>query len=139
MKRIIAGIGAVVFVGFSNAAEKTPNMLGEWSNPQAIGTILGHGSHHPKDEAKPNFRSRSYKISFVVDHQDGRQFGGRIVTDVHSEKFVGALASDGKSGVMADEDGIYQFKLLGGNALEYCYAHTTKDLLVAACNKMTRK
>ena len=139
MKKLMFAVATLACFGVASAADKTPNMLGEWSNAEAYGTVMGYGSHHPKDEAKPDFRSRSYKISFVVDQQEGRQFAGRIVSDVHTEKFVGALTPDGKSGVMADEDGVYQFKLVGGNALEYCYSHTTKDLLIAACNKMTRK
>lgn len=138
MKRMFVAILGAVIIGSVSAGEKVPNLVGDWT-VQSESSIYGAGGFHPGDASNPTFRTHNFEIHFVVDEQQGRSFHGRLVSANTSQKLVGSIAPDGKHGVMASEDGHFQFTLQGKNSLGYCFAQNKPNLLVAACNNAVRK
>jgi hypothetical protein len=121
-----------------NAQAAAPDMVGTWSGTTNT-TVFGSGEHHPGKEDAKSVRFRNVPISFVIDQQKGQNFSGKVVTAGYQELLAGALSQDGKGGVMADQDGVFNFKMLSKNKMEVCYAHTKPTSIVAACTLTERK
>lgn len=109
-----------------------PDMVGTW-NGTTNTTVFGGGEHHTSQEDMKTARFRSVPLSFFIEQQQGSNFSGKIVSANYQEVLAGALSLDGKGGVMADQDGGMNFKLLGKNKMEVCYTHTKSTSIIAAC------
>lgn len=138
MKKLLISSLFLGSLNYAYAAESMPNLVGEWT-AETVASVYGAGAHHPGEESKNSYRTHPIKIQFTVEEQRGNSFHGKVVSSNFSERMVGSIAADGKSGVMTDEDGSYQFKIVGKNKIDYCYSHTTKTSMVAACVSLTRK
>ncbi len=114
-------------------------MLGTWLSTDAVVSVLGHGAHHPKNADVIDFRVRKINLTLVIDKQLSRSFSGKIFSTAHSEAVVGSIAPDGKMAIGADEDGLYEFKIIDDNSFEICYSHSDKKSLAAGCNFFVRQ
>jgi hypothetical protein len=119
-------------------AQPIPDLRGTWTG---IGnaTVLGAGQHHPGDEPIKLVRFHHVSFQYIIEQQEGPNFSGKVVSPNFEELLAGAISQDGKSGVMADIDGSYIFKILGKNKMEACYTHTKPASIVASCNVIERK
>ena len=83
------------------------------------------------------------KFTFIIDKQQGRNFSGyRFSNNGHEDRFVGALRSDMKSGVISDSDGTREFQMVGKDLMDSCYTHTVSAngrSTVAECNELKRQ
>ncbi|MFM8760619.1 MAG: hypothetical protein ACKOD7_03600 [Polynucleobacter victoriensis] len=138
MRNLLISALFLAIASASYAGDKTPNLVGEWV-AQAEASVYGASGHNPASGHKPAFRDRTLVLTYIIEEQQGRSFYGQIVSDNYSERMVGSIAADGKTGAIADEDGTYQLKIVNKNRIEYCYTQTTKESLVAGCNTMIRK
>lgn len=137
MKKVCVGIFALAVIGSASAGDKIPNLKGDWI-AQSEASVYGAGGLHPGDTSNPTFRTHNLEIHFIVDGQQGRSFNGRLVAATGTQKMVGSIAQDGRTGVMASEDGVFQFTMNGKNSLVYCFAQTKPNFLVAACNSAVK-
>ena len=138
MKQLVKSIAVVSVLCASclaNAAD--PNMVGTWTGT-TNSTVFGNIGHFESVEHKlPRFVH--VKISYVIDNQDGPNFSGYKASGTHKEILAGALRQDGRSGVMADEDGMITFNLIGNNKMEMCYSQATPSSTAASCYIVERK
>ncbi len=142
MKRVTAVLAALCLTSLSAlAAESTPaDIRGTWAG-LTHSAVYGTGQHHPEGKAS-DVRFRRIEITLAIDRQEGRNFAGKLSSPAHTEPVVGAFASDLNSGVMADLDGSYTFKLAGKNHMEVCYTGSggnAGSAKVAACYDLKRK
>jgi hypothetical protein len=80
------------------------NLVGTWVGVANV-AVLGVNPHHGTTNAE-EVKFANTKFTFIIDKQEGRNFSGyRFSTNGHEDRFVGALRSDMKSGVMSDSDG----------------------------------
>lgn len=119
-------------------SQSTPDLKGTWAGTSNT-TVIGAGQHHPGNEPMKTVRFRNVELQFIIDQQKGPNFSGKLVSATYEEVLAGVLSHDGKSGVMADEDGTFSFKLVGKNKMEICYTHAKSSSIVAACTLTERK
>lgn len=133
-------------------AAETPDLKGDWvGTTQPI--VAGHGGPHwPANRGtwdKPALVERAMTIRIVG--QDGRRFWGKSIVgadkalgaEATEEPFVGTLAPDGTSFIIADTDGYFSGRITG-TTLSYCYAQAGAKKegdgpAVATCLEVTKK
>jgi hypothetical protein len=138
MKQIIKSVVVVsAFCATSLASAASPDMLGSWSGT-TNSTVFGNIGHFESVEHKePRFLHA--KITYVIDKQDGPNFAGYKASATHKEIVAGALRQDGRSGVMADVDGMMTFNLIGKSKMEICYSQATPASTAVSCGIYERK
>ena len=101
--------------------------------------VLGVNPHHETTNAE-EVRFAKTKFTFIIDKQQGHTFSGyRFSNNGHEDRFVGALRSDMKSGVISDSDGTREFQMVGKDLMDSCYTHTISAngrSTVAECNEL---
>ena len=106
-----------------------PSMVGTWTGKaEGVGTKDGWYSGD---------------ITFVITEQRGSAFKGHdaLMPEPDSEsrsEFVGAVALDGRTIMMVDEDGITTGFLVDPNTYEACYFKPGEDAEVG-CGRLTRQ
>jgi hypothetical protein len=106
---------------------------------QAVG--LGESLHPEHSNRNPEPRVHRVNLRFVLEKQEGNNFWGTSTgTSGTSERILGAVARDGKSGVLVIARGNQQqFTVLDGNTIEGCYASGAAKYLSTACTIWTRQ
>ena len=122
------------------AQDKPLSVLGTWTvTGQAVG--MGESLHpeHSNRDAEPKVHRVS--LRFVFDKQEGNNFWGTSTgTSGTSERILGAIARDGKTGVLINARGNQQvFTVLDGNTIEGCYASQGPKYISAACTIWARQ
>lgn len=129
---------AAMSISSMSLAQTVPDLKGTWSGITNT-TVIGAGQHHPGNEPTQTVRFRNVEIQYIINQQKGTNFSGKTVSPAFEEMLAGVVSYDGKSGLMADEDGSYTFKLLGKNKMEVCYTHAKPSSIVTACTLVERK
>jgi hypothetical protein len=122
------------------AQDKPLSLLGTWTvTGQAVG--LGESFHPENSNRDAEPKVHRVNLRFVFDKQDGNNFWGSSTgTGGTSERILGAIARNGKSGVLINARGNQQvFTVLDGNTIEGCYASHGPKYLSAACTIWTRQ
>lgn len=131
---------ALGFIPALVIAVSAPNLVGTWKG-QTNTVVMGVSGHDeaPSDGNAKRILYRRIPVTLTVSEQKGDLFVGSKATAKRSEPLVGAISSDGKTGVMSDEDSTYTFKLINKNKLEYCISHANKDSSIAGCTIFLRQ
>jgi len=140
MRILMAGAMAFALApGVAVAEEPIPDMVGTW-----IGTtksvVFGNNRFHPGDQtpAEPP-RVGELEYTLEVTGQDGAVFWGEAWSSANPEArdtLALAIATDGRTIVGADNDGIHTMTLVSPDRIERCYAHagtSPSGSIVAAC------
>jgi hypothetical protein len=136
---VLLGLG----FSFSVMAQQAPNVIGTWVG-ETNDAVIGAGSHYPNGKAN-EIRFLKETVSYKFDKQSNNMFSGMVSIEKHIIPIVGSFSSDLISGVMADKDGTYTFKVLNPNKLALCFATTTPNPSnkaagpVADCHDVVRK
>jgi hypothetical protein len=122
------------------AQDKPLSLVGTWLvTGQAVG--LGESLHpeHTNRDAEPSVHR--VNLRFVFEKQEGNNFWGTSTgTSGTSERILGAIGRDGKSGVLINARGNQQqFTVLDANTIEGCYASGASKYLSAACTIWNRQ
>jgi len=137
--------------GLTLADTNMPNMVGTW-----VGTshtaVYGGGIHHPTNTAHTptnrhadnGIRFRNVEFTYTIDKQDGRNFSGNSTSGHHSkERLLGAIAKNGKGGVMVAEHGGHITFTIDGNSMEICGTRAREKVAnttdAAYCTDFIRK
>lgn len=126
-------------VGFAAqhaAAADFPNLVGEWKGTTTPVHVGSTGHAVPQGEGV-NFTGE-IEITFKVTEQKGNDFTGSVVTKNRTEPFVGSIREDKTEGIMVDEDGNYEFKIVDANTIDLCYWHITSQSRVTTCYGLKR-
>jgi hypothetical protein len=73
-----------------------------------------------------------------VTNQKGNDFAGSVISKNRTEALLGSIREDKKEGIMVDEDGKYEFKIVDANTMEICYWHVTSASLLTSCHVLKR-
>jgi hypothetical protein len=141
MKRLLSVIPVLILLAAPAVAQdKIPSFVGTWlvsGQAAAIGESLH--PEHSNSEAAPKIHTVTLK--FVFEKQEGNSFWGTSTgKSGTSERVLGAIAKDGKTGVLINARGGQQvFKLLDNNTVEGCYTVQESKHLSAGCTIWARQ
>lgn len=130
---------AIAMFGFATQqaiAADFPNLVGEWSGTTTPVHVGSTGHAVPQGDGV-NFTDE-IEITFKITDQKGNDFTGSVVTKNRTEPFVGSIREDKTEGIMVDEDGNYEFKLVDANTIDLCYWHVTSQSRVTTCYALKR-
>lgn len=121
------------------ALADTPRIVGTWTG-QATATVYGSGGHHPADLGG-SVTYRTIDVSYVFEHQEGRNFYGKFVSPTQTELLLGTFSRDNRTGIMVDLDGQFSFEVYEPNRMEVCYGHPlgSGGHAVAVCVDLKRQ
>lgn len=117
-------------------AADSPNLVGEWTGTTTP-LHVGSTGHAVQQGEGVNFAD-DIKITFKVTDQEGNDFTGSVVTKSRTEPFVGSIREDKTEGIIIDEDGNYEFKLVDASTIDLCYWHVTSQSCVTTCFALNR-
>ena len=143
MSRIVHVAFLFVFVASTTAAlsEEAPNLIGTWSGRIAGGARFGALNHDPA-QIEPVFADRTKEWVLTIDKQEGSGLIGTWSTKNKTEKLAGAVRQDNVKVIFADEDNLFDARLLSENEMELC-AHEggagKGGATIAVCYLMKRK
>jgi len=115
---------------------EAPNLVGTWSGSIVGGARFGALNHDPA-QSEPVFADRTKVWTLTIEQQDGTGLIGTWSSERKIEKLVGVIRQDNVTVLLADEDNIFDARLVGENELELCAleaAHAT----IAVCFRMER-
>ncbi len=117
------------------AAQNKPlSMVGTWLvSGQAVGMGESFHPEHSSRDADP--KVHAVELRFVFDKQEGNNFWGTSTgKSGTSERILGAISRDGKTGVLINARGNQQvISVLDSNTIEGCYASQGPKYVSAAC------
>lgn len=148
MKKVFTSVACILGISsllLSQAvlAQQVPNLIGTWVG-ETNDAVIGGGTHYPNGKSG-EIRFLKSAVTYKIDQQKNRAFSGTFTIAGHTVAIVGSMSSDLASGAMADQDGVYSFKVLNPNQLAVCFATTTtapKNKAagpVADCHEVARK
>jgi hypothetical protein len=142
MTRALSLVSGVILLAAAPVAgqDKPLSLVGTWlvqGQSVGIGESL-HPEHSNRDAAPAVHR---VNLRFVFEKQEGNNFWGTSTGQSGtSERILGAIAKDGKTGVLINARGNQQqFTVLDANTIEGCYASQGPKYLSAACTVWTRQ
>lgn len=111
----------VALVGSASIAEadQLPKLIGTWSGTIIGGARFGALNHDPM-EKDPVFADRNKEWTLEIDRQDGVGIIGTWSTKTKQERIVGAIRQDNVTVIFADEDNVFDARLLSSKKMELC-------------------
>jgi hypothetical protein len=95
------------------------------------------------DRATPkrgvNFSSDVREFTFVIKEQQGNRFSGESTDGKRTERIIGGISPDNRSGIVLDDDGQYLFTIRDNNTLDACYSHSNPKSKVVSCYSWIRQ
>ena len=79
------------------------------------------------------------EFTFVIKEQHDNSFAGEATGGKRSEKLIGAISPDNRSGIVLDDDGQYLFTIRDSDTLDACYSHSNSKSKVASCYSWKRQ
>ncbi len=143
MSRIVHVASLFVFVASTTAAlsEAAPNLIGTWSGTITGGARFGALNHDPA-QIEPVFADRTKEWVLTIDKQEGSGLIGTWSTKTKTEKLAGAVRQDNVTVIFADEDNLFDARLLSENEMELCAQEGGAGkggATIAVCYLMKRK
>ena len=143
MSRMVHVASLFFFVASTTAAlsEAAPNLIGTWSGTIAGGARFGALNHDPV-QIEPVFADRKKEWVLTIDKQEGSGLIGTWSTKTKTEKLVGAVRQDNVTVIFADEDNLFDARLLSENEMELCAQEggaAKGGATIAVCYLMKRK
>jgi len=130
--RTIAAILMALAVSPAAGQDNYPDIVGTWTGEGQSVMRSGDAPVEYADDA----------ITQVVTEQRGRRFAGEMHSTAGGEAFrkpfVGVFV-DATRFMWSEPSGIVQGRLVDGDTILSCYAHTGEDPLIAACNTLKRQ
>src|SRR3954466_3327494 len=131
----------ILFAAAPVAAQDKPfSMVGTWlAKGQSVS--IGDSIHpeHTNRDAEPKVHPLTLRMVFEK-HEGSNFWGTSTGPSGSSERIVGALARDGKSGIAINaRGGVQQMTVLDRSTIEVCYAIKGPAYLAATCTVWTRQ
>ena len=118
---MVSIVAHIVLTGFATIAkaDQVPNLIGTWSGTIVGGARFGALNHDPA-EKEPVFADRNRQWTLVIEMQDGSGLIGTWSTKTKQERLVGAIRQDNVTVIFADEDNVFDARLLSTDKMELC-------------------
>lgn len=132
MKKTI--LGAALLLGTTMAAgaqDPTPDFTGTWIGDFDVVT-LGRS-------AGANGEVRKVKVTYALDHQEGRLIWGTVTADDGPGRPV-VLAFSLNNGTLigSDTEGFHRITIMNPTRLESCFTDNGSGALIATCGIVTK-
>lgn len=134
---ILASATVIAACPAATAQPTAPNLTGSWSGSIVGGARFGALNHDPAQK-DPVFADRQKVWTLTVDKQDGSGLIGTWSTATKRENLVGAIRQDNVTIVFADEDNLFDGRLLSENEMELC-AQEAGAATIAVCYVLKRQ
>lgn len=118
-------------------AGEAPNLTGTWIGHITGGARFG-ALNHDAAEKEPVFADRAREWTLQIDRQEGSGLIGTWSTTAKKERLAGVIRQDKVTVLFADEDNIFDARLLSANEMELC-AQDAGESTIAVCYVMKRK
>ncbi len=136
---LLAGVFVFTGIHYALAGSDYPDLKGAW--------VMETKSvrHHKADEANPKAHHEvksgfaQFKITYMIDKQDGFRFSGTMESDKTKERISGVIGFDNETLYIADDNGIALGKLIEPDKIQHVYLHVTKYDSVAGRGILIRK
>jgi len=133
-------LAASLIAALPARAGEAPDVVGTWKGTVEQAVMIGDTPYRTADPArKVTFADEPIEFTFVFGEQRGARFAGEMSGRGKPEAIIGTFHADGKTGVMLDDDGRYDFSLRDANTIELCYDHSKPGSKVIACWTITRQ
>lgn len=116
--------------------QETPNLVGTWSGSIVGGARFGELKHDPAQK-EPVFADRTKVWTLAIEQQEGTGLMGTWSSERKTEKIVGVIRQDNVTVLLADEDNIFDARILSADQLELC-ALEASPATIAVCYLMKR-
>jgi hypothetical protein len=127
---------AALFAGTA-IAQEIPNMVGTWKGSTRA-VIIGSNPYRVAESNGPNLPPNLIEFTYSITKQEDNRFVGTSGAGKFGETLIGAINPDGKSGIMIDDDGQYQFTLRDADTIDMCYWHSNLTSKVVSCWQLKR-
>jgi hypothetical protein len=134
-----AGVLLLVLPGPSRAAD-IPNLVGAWAEIDDGARVVRRGGpfeHFDRSGDDAAFGSPG-TFTLTVERQEGATFAGTWASPERADPMVGVIASDGRSLMLADDNGPMQGRILDNGDVEICRALADATRMMAACRTLRR-
>ncbi|MDA4845539.1 hypothetical protein [Hoeflea poritis] len=118
------------------SAQYRPELVGVWKG------TLSNGARVLPDDPTPTYYNAldpQLEITMTIIGQDDRSFHGVMGNHEEREYVVGVVREDGKTLLMADDDGYKSATILTPSTMEYCVQVASGDHMVAACGVLEKQ
>lgn len=118
------------------SAQYRPKLVGVWKG------TLSNGARVLPDDPTPTYYNAldpQLEITMTIIGQDDRSFHGVMGNHEEREYVVGVVREDGKTLLMADDDGYKSATILTPSTMEYCVQVASGDHMVAACGVLEKQ
>lgn len=119
-------------------AADAPNLVGKWKGEATV-VHLGTTPHRTPSKEGPNFALDPLPVVFDIVEQKANHFHGTFKIRSTTETVIGSVRSDGKDGIMIDDDGQWFFTLSEPDKMDLCYYHVTATNKVVGCFPVRRE
>jgi hypothetical protein len=135
----LAGLAAIILIQPEAAnAQTVPNLVGTWKG-SAQAVFLGSNPYRPNRNAGANYSPDVREFTFVIKEQNDNRFSGESTDGKRTEKLIGGISPDNKSGIVLDDDGQYVFTIRDNDTLDSCYSHSNAKSKVVSCYSWKRQ
>jgi hypothetical protein len=107
-----------------------------WSGSIVGGARFGELKHDPAQK-EPVFADRTKVWTLAIEQQEGTGLMGTWSSERKTEKIVGVIRQDNVTVLLADEDNIFDARILSADQLELC-ALEASPATIAVCYLMKR-
>lgn len=132
---LAASLALAVAIGPASAQYR-PELVGVWKG------TLSNGARVLPDDPTPTYYNAldpQLEITMTIIGQDDRSFHGVMGNHEEREYVVGVVRKDGKTLLMADDDGYKSATILTPSTMEYCVQVASGDHMVAACGVLEKQ
>jgi hypothetical protein len=137
-RSLILACALVVAAPLPADAQQPPNLLGLWKG-MGTGVQVGPTLHRPAAVSGVKFPDNEIEFTYVITEQHGNRFAGQMSSAEAKETIIGALSPDNRSGLMLDDDGLYQFMLVEADTMDVCYSHFSTKGKFVGCMRLRRE
>lgn len=135
----LAGLAAIVLIPSAAAhAQTVPNLVGTWKGA-AQAVFLGSNPYRANRNPGANYSPDVREFTFVIKEQNDNRFSGESTDGKKTEKLIGGISPDNKSGIVLDDDGQYVFTIRDNDTLDACYSHSNAKSKVVSCYSWKRQ
>jgi hypothetical protein len=139
LKSSAIAIAVVLAAGTAGSAvaQEIPNMVGTWKGSTKA-VIIGSNPYRVAETNGPSLPPNPIEFTYAITKQEDNRFVGTSGAGKFVETLIGAVNPEGKTGIMIDNDGQYQFTLRDTDTMDVCYWHSNLTSKVVACWQLKR-
>ncbi len=136
------GAAALITMAAATAAHaaETPDLRGAWIEIDDGASVVRRGGpfeHFDRSGDDASFVNPG-RFTLTVERQEAAAFAGTWASTARTDPMVGVVARDGRTLMLADDNGPMQGRILDDGDLEICRALADATRMMATCRVLRR-